>query len=124
MRTPLVIAALAAIVALPAGADDIGDAALELCEKVKACSMAQIDKEDLTPEVEAMMKPMLDGMCANMQSRVAVVDSGHPMYDVSLRCMRSMSALSCDQMMNESPTVTPECEEYEAAARKYGDQAP
>ena len=124
MRTPFVIAALAAIVALPAEADDIGDAALELCEKVKACSMAQIDKEDLTPEVEAMMKPMLDGMCANMQSRVAVVDSSHPMYDVSLRCMRSMSALSCDQMMNESPTVTPECEEYEAAARKYGDQAP
>ncbi len=124
MRTPFVIAALAAIVTLPAGADDIGDAALELCEKVKACSLAQIDKEDLTPEVEAMMKPMLDGMCANMQSRVAVVDSSHPMYDVSLRCMRSMSALSCEQMMNESPTVTPECEEYEAAARKYGDQAP
>ncbi len=35
MRTPLVIAALAALVALPAGADDIGDAALELCEKLK-----------------------------------------------------------------------------------------
>jgi len=105
-------------------ADEMADAALELCEKVKACSLAQIDQEDLTPEIEAMMKPMLDGMCANMQSRVASVNTSHPMYDVSLSCMRSMSALTCDQLMNENQVVTPECEEYEAEARKYGDEAP
>ncbi len=124
MKTPLIAAALAAFAVLPVAADEMADAALELCEKVKACSMAQIDKEDLTPEIEAMMKPMLDGMCANMQSRVAVVDTSHPMYDVSLSCMSSMSELTCDQMMNENQVVTPECEEYEAAARKYADQAP
>lgn len=124
MRIKLFVAVLSAFAVMPVTANEMADAALELCEKVKACSMAEIDQEDLTPEIEAMMKPILDGMCANMQSRLAVVDPSHPMYDVSLSCGRSMSALSCDQLMNANQVVTPECEEYEAAARKYADQAP
>jgi len=121
-----ILAVIAAVLTVSshAVADEMADAALELCETVKACSLAQIDPQDLTPEIEAMMKPMLDGMCANMQSRVASVNTAHPMYDVSLSCMRSMSALSCDQLMNENQVVTPQCEEYEAVARKYGDEAP
>ena len=80
MRTPFVIAALAAIVALPAGADDIGDAALELCEKVKACSMAQIDKEDLTPEVEALepRRPSSWVLLQNWNHRCLLQTPTHP----------------------------------------------
>ena len=99
--------------AAQASADEIGDSALALCEKVKACSMAQVNEEDLTPELRQMMEPMLENMCANMQARVQAVPEGHTHYAPAVACMDSMSALSCEQMMSSEQVVTPECREYE-----------
>lgn len=102
---------------LSVSADEITDSALALCEKVKACSMAQINEEDLTPELRQMMEPMLENMCANMQSRVQAVPQGHALYDPAVACMDSMSTLSCEQMMDSEQALTPECSEYEKLAR-------
>ncbi|NOR40797.1 MAG: hypothetical protein GQ537_06290 [Gammaproteobacteria bacterium] len=112
---------IALLVSSSARADDIADAALGLCEKVKSCAMAQIAKEDLTPEMRQMMQPMLDNMCANMQGKVEAVPSGHAMYAPAVACMRSMEALSCEAMQGEQ-VRTPECKTYEKLAREtYGD---
>jgi len=121
-RLPVNLLAMFSLtVAVAAGADDIADAALGLCEKVKSCAMAQIAKEDLTPEVRQMMQPMLDNMCANMKSRVEAVPSGHPMYQSAVACMRSMEALSCEQMQSEQAN-TAACQAYEKLAQQtYGD---
>ncbi|MEP1471898.1 MAG: hypothetical protein ABJK20_10200 [Halieaceae bacterium] len=106
----------------PAVGDDIGDAALALCEKVKACSMAQIDQEDLTPELRQMMEPMLENMCTNMQARVQEVPVGHELYQPSVACMRSMEALSCEAMMDSEQFATPECKDYEQKVRDAAGQ--
>jgi hypothetical protein len=58
--------ALWLILAVPAFADSMAEAATGLCEMVKECSLAQIKKEDLTPELMQMMEPMLANMCANI----------------------------------------------------------
>lgn len=105
--------ALAMSPAVPVMADEIGAAALDLCEKVKACSMAQINEEDLTPELRQMMEPMLENMCANMQAGVQEVPSGHELYQPAVDCMRSMAALSCEAMMDSEQMVTPQCKDYE-----------
>lgn len=120
-RLPVNLLAMFSLtVAVAAGADDIADAALGLCEKVKSCAMAQIAKEDLTPEVRQMMQPMLDNMCTDMQAKVQAVPAGHAMYDSAVACMRSMAALSCEDMQAMGGN-TPACQDYEKVTRKtYG----
>ena len=39
------------LISSPVRADDLADAALSMCEKMKACAIAQIPEKDLTPEV-------------------------------------------------------------------------
>jgi len=117
--TCLTISSLSAIASLRA--DEISDAALDLCEKVKACAMQEIKQEDLTPQMREMMQPMLDNMCANMQARVKSVPSGDQLYEPAVSCMRSMEALSCEAMQTDQAN-TPECQAYEKLAREvYGD---
>jgi hypothetical protein len=99
-------------------ADDISEAALGLCEKVKSCAMAQIAEEDLTPELRQMMQPMLDTMCANMQAKVADVDISHPLYAPAAACMRSMEALTCEMMQDSQQMQTSECEAYEEMVKE------
>ncbi len=106
-----------------AGADDITSAAKDLCEKVRSCAMAQVAEEDLTPELRQMMDPMLDNMCANMQSKVQEVATGHPLYQPSIACMRSMEALSCEEMQDPASMQTSECETYEKLAREAAGES-
>ena len=127
LRLPLRLTGLFALCFLSAqtvSADDIADAALGLCEKVKSCAMAQIEEEDLTPELRQMMQPMLENMCANMEDKVEAVPAGHPLYAPAIACMRSMEALSCEAMQDPGHMETPECAAYEKLVRETGDNPP
>ena len=99
------------------GAQEIVEAATGLCEKVRSCAMAQIAEEDLTPELRQMMEPMLDNMCANMQSKVQEVAVGNDLYQPAVDCMQSMQALSCEDMQDPARMQTAQCESYEKLAR-------
>jgi hypothetical protein len=114
--------AIALLMAAPVAADDISSAATDLCEKVKACSMAQIEKEDLTPEVRQMMEPMLENLCASMRGGVKEVPAGHELYQPAVECMRSMANLSCEEFQDSAKVETPQCVKYrEMAEAAYGD---
>lgn len=102
-------------------AGDLEDAATDLCEKVKHCSMAQISQADLTPEVRQMMEPMLQNMCDTMRAGVQQVPSGHQLHDPALACMRSMAALSCDDFQDEGKVDTPACKEYQQVAERLAE---
>ena len=114
--------ALTLLMPMMVGAEEIVEAASGLCEKVRSCAMAQIDKEDLTPELRQMMEPMLDNMCDNMQSKVQEVEVGNALYQPAVDCMRSMEALSCEDMQDPSRMQTPQCESYEKLARETNDE--
>lgn len=110
---------LCVVTAAPAAlADELGDAAQGLCEKVKSCAIAQMEGQEITPEIRQMMQPMLDSMCAQVRGRVGEVPAGHPMYKPAVACMESMNSLSCDRMQDAAQVITPECEEYEKLARE------
>ena len=94
-------------------ADEMSEAAQDLCEKVKSCSLAQVAEEDITPEVRQMMQPMWDSMCANMKNKMGEAPSGHPMYSSALACMHSMQKLTCEEIVGSRQTRTPECEAHE-----------
>lgn len=104
-------------------ADNLADAANDLCEHVKACSMAQIAQEEMTPEMRQMVEPMLDNMCANMRGRVEDVPTGHPLYQPAVSCMRSMTQIGCDAMTSGDSMHTEECKKYEDMARSYAPES-
>jgi hypothetical protein len=119
LKQKICVLVLSSAAVLPAFAEDMTSAAMELCEKVKSCAMEQIATEDLTPELREMMQPMLDNMCANMQSKVEEVSAGDPLYAPALACMRSMQSLTCQMMQDPKLVQTSECQAYE----KLADQA-
>jgi hypothetical protein len=109
------------LISSPVRADDLADAALSVCEKMKACAIAQIPEENLTPEVRQVMQPMLDDMCVKMQSALKNAPSGHPLYAPALACMRSMEASSCERIQDLQREKTSECEAYEKVQRETYD---
>ena len=117
-RTALITITLLAVAIVPAWAEDLAQASETLCEKVKACALAQLGEEDITPETRQMMQPMLDTLCANIRSQVSQVPADHPHYAPALACTRSIEALSCDEMMITERLETPACEEYRALAQE------
>ena len=107
---------IASAFATSVSANEIEQAATELCEKVKACSMAHIAEADLTPEVRQMMEPMLKNMCDTMRAGVAEVPVDHQLYQPSVDCMRSMAGLSCQDFEDEQKLQTPASENYQRLA--------
>ena len=123
LKQRLFLIGLALVANLPAHADDLTAASLDLCEKVKSCAVAQMGEQDLTPQMREMMQPMLDNMCANMQSRIGEVPTGHAMYAPALACMRSMEkTLTCAMMQDPEGMRTPECDAYEKLAQEANTQ--
>ena len=113
---------LAVATPLAAVADDLLSAASDMCEKVKACAMAEIAESDMTPEMRQMMEPMLESMCDQMRQGIEEVPTGHPMYEPAVACMRSMAKLSCADFQSERAGETPECKQYrELAETAYSD---
>lgn len=123
LKQCLCLIAFTLVVILPTRADDLTAASLDLCEKVKSCAMAQVAEQDLTPQMREMMQPMLDNMCANMQSRIGEVPTGHPLYAPAVACMRSMEEImTCAMMQNSGNMTTPECEAYQKLAQEANTQ--
>lgn len=106
------------VILVPARADELADASVTLCEKVKSCALAQVAEEDLTPQARQMMQPMLDNMCLQVQGAVGNVPAGHPLYAPAVACMQSLHALSCEAMQSAGEAITPACEAFEKLARE------
>ncbi len=122
-KKKLVLSGLLLTVASGVSAGDLESAATDLCEKVKACSMAQIAEADLTPELKQMMEPMLQTMCDAMKAGVQEVPSGHPLHDPAVDCMRSMAALSCADFQDEQKVETPACKQYQEVAEQLAQDS-
>lgn len=121
-----IASALACLVVLltakAAVAESLESAANDLCEKVKACSLAELNQQDLTPEMKEMMEPMLEGMCAAMRQGIQEVPVEHELYAPAVACLRSMASLSCADFQDESKVETPQCLAYREQAEKiYGE---
>ncbi len=114
---------IALAVSLPASGDDLLSAAEAMCEKVKSCSMAQINEADMTPELRQMMEPMLESMCEQMRQGVQQVPAGHPLYQPAVACMRSMANLACDAYLDGDSVETAECMQYRKLAGQFDSGA-
>jgi hypothetical protein len=75
---------------------------------------------DITPDIEAMAKPMIDGMCAQLKQSIISESEAVPVdIEVELMaCMDSMTALSCSALMN-GEAETPACVALQKKADQY-----
>ena len=113
-RYALLVAALTSTPAL--AQNELQQAADALCENVRSCAMASVRQEDMTPEMRAMMEPMLKDMCAKVRAGIADAPVDHALYKPAVACMQSMAALSCADFQDGDAVQTEECKSYQAKA--------
>jgi hypothetical protein len=109
--------------AMPVRADDLADAASDLCEKVKSCALDEMGSQQLSEEQREMMQPMIETMCESVHEKIAQVTPAHPNYKPAIACMRSMQRLSCRMMQDPQQMTTPECQDYEELLRESEPQS-
>lgn len=104
--------------AYSASVKELQDASMMLCEKVKQCTFEQMQAEQgISSEMRSMVEGMLNTMCKDF-IKFDEVDRDHELVEPALACMKSMSALSCDQLQEDN-MATPACEAYERVAKAY-----
>ena len=111
--TPLVAAILALLLSGYSNADELTDAAAELCDTIKACAMEAVAGANLSAELQAMMEPVWQSNCAELSKQVLAVPASNPLYQPATACLSSMASLSCSMLYNMSQVKTAECAEYE-----------
>ncbi len=102
-------------IAANVNASELSDSYALLCQKIKECSAAEISS--LPAEQRAMMEPMLESMCQQMQQNFAYAQVYPDLHTSAAACIRSMAALPCDEFNQAS---TAECRAFEEKARSYG----
>lgn len=111
-------AALLLLLSFNASAAELEAETRQFCEKIKTCALAQIQGEEIPPEMEEMLVPMIDSMCKEMISSVDEMRGDKALEADAAACMNSMSALSCDAIMS-GEAETKACMALEKKAEQY-----
>lgn len=89
-----------------------------LCEKTKSCAIAEM-KKSLPPNMQEMAMGMVSQACVSIEQSYAYLENGEhaDLVDSATACMKSMSSLSCEELMDDPETQA--CKDYEEEAKKY-----
>lgn len=90
-----------------------------LCEKTKSCAIAEM-KKSLPPEMQEMAIGMAAQACTAIQqsySYLAQQGQYAELMSSATACMKSMSTLSCEALMDGPETQA--CKDYEKKAEKF-----
>lgn len=101
-----------------ADAEALNTAAQNLCNKTKVCLLQDMEEtEDISPEIEEMMDVVVNEMCRQFK-KIAEVHDYHDLIEPATACFESMSARSCDDLLN-SDDDTQACKAYQSLADSY-----
>ncbi len=109
----VVIAGLPALSVTAANVDKLGDTATRLCDKIKSCAVAQLEQQQLTPEMRQMIAPSLEGMCKGVRTRVHEVKLDPAMQDAAIACMKTMASAGCEAFVDDQQKLPEACENYQ-----------
>lgn len=121
---PILPAILALLLSGYCSADELTNAAQQLCERIKACTLEAVAGPDLTDNLRQQMEPVLEKNCAEMRNRVQAVPAKEKLHQPAVNCLRSMALLSCPQLYDSSEFKTPACAEYDRLANTAGAATP
>ncbi|SON57192.1 hypothetical protein HDIA_3651 [Hartmannibacter diazotrophicus] len=126
MKKTSILAALALLSCLPATAatasDEFATTTLQLCDKMKGCAVQQLDQaEGMTEAMKAQIMQGLEMMCVGINQNFSTVARFHALYDPAVACMKSMTALTCEELEGDGADATEECQEYQRLADQYSN---
>lgn len=98
-----------------ANADDMSKASKRICDKVKSCGLAELERQQLPPEMAAMMKGMFEGMCQAMVTPYIIKAEDKGLEKKSLACLDSIEDMSCGELMEGDAEHTPACKDLQKA---------
>lgn len=108
------------LLGLPAAADEMADVTQQLCDKTKACMSERFGSSaELSPDMQAMVMQQMEMACSYLSAQYTSAPKGHPIYQPALQCLKSMAAMSCDELDAIDDNPTPECERYEEMSERY-----
>lgn len=94
--------------------DALSDASGVVCDKIRVCSLRQLQKENLdNPHMRELMEQTISGICETMVSQ-SLTAQQHGLFDDALACLEEMAQMSCQQI--ESGIDSPACNRLEAKA--------
>lgn len=102
-----------------AQADELGEETQKFCEKMKHCALDDVAASDLSADMKQMISQQLDMACAGIQARFDLVTRTHALYGPAVACVKSMQAMSCEDIQQSDDSVSAECERYQQMAENY-----
>ena len=95
-------------------ASALSDASGVVCDKIRVCSIKQLQKENLdSPQMRELMEQTISGICETMVSQ-SLTAQRHGLFDDALACLEEMAQMSCQQI--EQGINSPACNRLEAKA--------
>ncbi len=89
-----------------------------LCEKTKSCAIVEI-KKSIPANMQEMAIGMASQACVSIEQSYAYLENKEhaDLIDSATACMKSMSSLSCEELLDDPETQA--CKDYEKEAEKY-----
>lgn len=100
-------------------ADELSDAAVTLCSKIKQCARADMEANAMSPSAQSDVDAMLESMCGNIQQELILARSHTELYAPATACIKSLGKSSCEVVQGED--VTNECQQFERQLRQFSD---
>lgn len=115
-----VLGALVLLAASLTRADEMATVTQQMCDKTKACMTERFGgAESLSAEMQAMAVQQMEMACSYIAAQYTAAPHGHPLYKPALACLKSMVALSCDELDDLDDNPTPACQAYEEKSEHY-----
>ncbi len=97
---------------------EFGSEISALCEKTKSCAIVEM-KKSLPANMQEMALGMVSQACVSIEQSYAHLENGKhaDLVDSATACMKSMSSLSCEELLDDPETQA--CKDYEKEAAKY-----
>lgn len=120
MRAKLAILIACGLFSTNLLADEGKDMTQEVCKKIKTCGTAEIELQGIPPEMQQVMKNMLDSMCTSVVAPYVsqTLDAG--LQSQAEACLTDIEAMACDELMNGGADNSEQCIEFEKAAKAAG----
>ncbi len=118
MRSAFALLATVVFSAQTIAESQFGTEVSTLCEKTKSCAIAEM-KKSLPANMQEMAMGMVSQACVSIEQNYAHIENGQhaDLVKSATACMKSMSNLSCEELLDDPETQA--CKDYEKEAAKY-----
>ncbi|WP_251357794.1 hypothetical protein [Kangiella sp. TOML190] len=91
---------------------DLDKKLLDYCEKAKACTLKQIETEQIPEQYRDMVMANMNTMCAGVKEQFTPYLKQEPaMLESAEQCIDSLNKMSCDELMS-AERETKECKTF------------